>query len=72
MADVKETIGVVTDCLKVNMYKEADIESVIMCKIPCLTEVVIDEEESTDTFYKIYTCAGIGGFCMKKYISIRY
>lgn len=63
--------GVVTDCLKLNIRKEPSANSGIVCAIDCLTEVTIDEKESTDEFYKICTVSGIEGFCMKKFIAIR-
>lgn len=65
------TSGIVTDCLKLNIRKEPNPNSRIVCAIDCLTEVVIDEEESTDEFYKICTVSGVEGFCMKKFITIQ-
>lgn len=65
------TSGIVTDCLKLNIRKEPSPNSRIVCAIDCLTEVIIDEKESTDEFYKICTVSGIEGFCMKKFITIQ-
>lgn len=65
------TSGIVTDCLKLNIRKEPSANSRIVCVIDCLTEVIIDKEESTDEFYKICTVSGIEGFCMKKFITIQ-
>lgn len=70
-AETKEpVIGVVSDCLKLNVRKRPSIDSDVLFKLDCLTEVMI-EDDSDEEFYKVYTTAGIAGYCMKKYISIR-
>lgn len=66
----KDVTGIVTDCLMLNVRKEANIEAEIVCEIPRYTEVTIDNGNSTDEFYKIRTASGTDGFCMKKYIKI--
>lgn len=71
VAKAEPTSGIVTDCLKLNIRKEPNPNSRIVCAIDCLTEVIIDEKESTDEFYKICTVSGIEGFCMKKFITIQ-
>lgn len=65
-------VGVVTDCVRLNVRKRPESTAEVITTIDCLTEVVIDEEQSTDGFYKICTAAGIEGFCMKKFIVIRH
>lgn len=65
-----EKRGIVTDCFKAEVYNDADLDSEIICEIPCLSEVMVDENSSTNDFYKIYLCAGIEGFCLKRYIAI--
>lgn len=62
--------GVVTDCLKLNVRKEPDSTAEVVCTIDASTTVVISEEESTEEFYKVYTAAGLEGYCMKKFITI--
>lgn len=62
--------GIVHQCLTLNVREEPDKDSGIVCSIQCLTEVMVDEEESTQDFYKIRTASGIEGYCMKKYISV--
>lgn len=64
-------IGVIVNCLKANLYNKPDIHSGTICMLDMLTEVVIDEKESSDGFYKVYISSGIEGFCEKKYIAIR-
>lgn len=64
-------IGLVSNCKKLNVREKPTIEAPVVCEIVCQTEVMIDEKESTEEFYKVYTAAGIEGFCMKKFIAIQ-
>lgn len=68
---VAEIIGVVTDCLRLNIRKEPNKDSKVAAIVNCLDEVKIDLETSTDEWYAVCTVAGIEGFCMKKYIAVR-
>jgi len=67
--DVK--IGFVTNCKKLNVREEPRTDADIICEVDYQTELMIDENESTEEFYKVFTTAGIEGFCMKKFIAIR-
>jgi len=67
--DVK--IGFVTNCKKLNVREKPRTDATIICEVDYQTEVMIDEKESTEEFYKVYTAAGVEGFCMKKFIAIR-
>lgn len=62
-------IGVVTDCVKLNVRKEPSLDAPILRTILLATEVVINEEESTEDFYKVYV-EGLSGFCLKAKINI--
>lgn len=62
--------GVVVDCTRLNVRTAPNATASIICTIPCGTEVIVVEDESTDEFYAIYTASGIEGFCMKNYIEI--
>jgi len=64
-------IGVVVNCTKLNVRQEPITTATVICTLVALDEVMIDEEASTDEFYKICTVSGIEGYCMKKYIVIR-
>ena len=70
--EVEIKTGVVTDCIKLNVRTEPNLKAEVLCELECLSRVVINEEESTDEFYKVYTSAGIEGFCMKKYIAVDF
>lgn len=62
--------GVVSGCSALNVRSKPASNAEVLSTIPCATEVIVDETESTDDFYKIYTAAGVEGFCMKKYITV--
>lgn len=63
-------IGVV-NCLRLHIYSEPNLESEIVCKVRYSTEVVIDSDNSTEDFYKIYTAIGAEGFCQKDLVTIK-
>lgn len=65
------TIGIVTDCLWLNLRDAPEPDAAVVTVIPALSEVSVDLDASTEHFYKVYTTAGIEGFCMKKYITLR-
>lgn len=60
----------VANCLRLHIHSEPNLESEIVCKLRYLTEVMIDTEQSTDDFYKIYTAIGAEGFCEKELITM--
>ena len=49
-----------------NIYSEPDAGSVIVCTLELPSQLVISEEESTETFYKVYTEFGLAGFLRKE------
>lgn len=61
----------VTNCLRLHILSEPRLDSEIVCKVRYLTEVVIDMENSTEDFYKIYTAIGAEGYCQKEYLTIK-
>lgn len=67
----KHVTGVITDCLRVAVYKEPRANSGIVKVVTALTRVTVDLEKSTDGFYRISTSKGIQGYCMKKFIAVR-
>ena len=66
----KQMIGVVIDCSSLNIRAKSNINSEIIATVKAGTELLINEDESVNEWYKVCTEAGIEGFCMKKYISI--
>ena len=67
----KQMIGVVIDCSSLNIRAKSSINSEIIATVKAGTELLINKDESVNEWYKVCTEAGIEGFCMKKYISIR-
>ena len=63
--------GIVIGCVKLNIREKPELGAPIVCAIDCLTEVEIDEDNSTREFYKVYTVAGMEGYCMRKYITVK-
>lgn len=61
-------IGVVTDCLKLNVRKQPSKDAEVLKTIDALTEVVILKE--VNDFYEVALKTGESGYCMKKYIAI--
>lgn len=70
--EVAETTksGVVTDCAKLNVRAEPSTDAEVVCVISAATELLVDEAESTEDFYKICTAAGVEGYCMRKFITV--
>lgn len=64
-------IGEVFDCAKLNVREEPRSDAKVACVIDVGTEVMINEADSTDEFYKICLVSGIEGYCMKKFIAVK-
>lgn len=62
--------GVVVDCLKLNVREAPNAKAGVVCVIDASMNLEIDEAESTDDFYAVYTASGAEGYCMKKFIKI--
>ena len=65
------TIGVVAGCAMLRVRAAASTTSDVICQISVNTEVTIDKQNSTADFYKVCTSAGVEGFCMKKFITVK-
>lgn len=63
-------VGVVTDCLKLNVRKEPSADAKVLVIIDALSEVMVDVDASTKDFYKV-TAGSVEGFCMRKYIALK-
>lgn len=62
-------LGVVTGCAKLRVRSEPRFGTNVVCEIGKGTRVMIDKEQSTNEYYKIFTESGIEGFCVKTYIA---
>ena len=67
----RNVIGVVTDCLKLNIREKPSRDSKVVTVVTCLDELEIDMGDSNDDWYAVCTAAGIEGFCMKKFVAVR-
>lgn len=65
------TIGIVSDCNKLRVRAAASTNADVLCEIESGSEVTIDKTKSTKDFYAVCTSAGVEGFCMKKFITIK-
>lgn len=65
------TKGVVVDCERLNVRKAAKKDSESVAIIDKGSKVTIDEDKSTDEWYRVKTDKNIWGFCMKKYIKVK-
>ena len=68
---VVSLIGAVSGCELLNVRKTPVVADNVVCTLKQDELVVIDVRESADGWYKIYTEAGIEGYCMVQYIAIK-
>lgn len=64
-------LGNVAGCAKLNVRQKPVADGAIIGTLPVSAEVMIDETESTEDFYKVCTASGMEGYCMKEYITIQ-
>lgn len=64
-------VGIVSGCKKLNVRSAASLASKAVCVINENDVVVIDMKESVDGWYKVCTEAGVEGFCMVQYITVK-
>ena len=65
---VDTTKSGVVNCTFLNLREQPSRESEVVTCLENGDEVLIDETDSTDEFYKVCTASGIEGFCMKQFI----
>ena len=63
-------LGVVDNCGKLNVRFRPNPHSDVECVLDADAEVMIDEDESTNEYYKVITASGVEGYCLKKYITV--
>lgn len=66
-------VGIVDNCVKLNLRSEPKLDARnenVITELLAGSVVVIDEEKSTDSFYKVTTETGREGYCMKSFIGI--
>lgn len=70
-AAVETIIGIVSDCTKLNIRKlpspDADKVTVVEAGMP----LMVNLDNSTGKYYKVYTESGLEGYCLKDYVAVR-
>lgn len=64
----KTIIGIVSKCSQLNVREKPTKACEVKCVLNSGTEVIIDIEKSTNTWYYVTTPSGIEGYCMKEFI----
>ena len=63
--------GIVASCKKLNVRVKPSAIGDVVCILACGDTVVVDEDNSTNDWYKVRTAKGVEGFCMKNFIVIK-
>lgn len=66
----KFAAGKVTNCSRLRVRKNPNAYSEVLCVIDSGSPVEVYVNEDTNEFYKVYTEAGVEGYCMKQYIEL--
>ena len=69
--DNGKVVGIVTNCQSLNVRHEPNTDSEVAAILQAGDEVIIIKEDSTDEFYKVNTTAGVEGYSMCSYISLK-
>lgn len=69
-AAVEPKFGIVSNCKKLNIRVEPNIESEILCVVDAGDRLMIDPANSDEGWLNVFINAGIEGFCMKEYVEI--
>lgn len=70
-SEKKESIGVVCNCAKLNVRVHPSTDANIVYQVVGGEELMIDLKKSTKDFYAVWNGAGVQGYCMKQYISVK-
>ena len=63
-----EIIGFVSNCSKLNIRKESNVDSEVLCVVDSGSKLQINLVDSTHGWFSVCTETGIEGFCMKEYV----
>lgn len=71
-AEVKTpVVGIVAGCSKLNVRAKPAIDADVMVILDANAEVVINPTRSTNEWVKVTTAAGVEGYCMRKFVSVK-
>ena len=68
---IKYYVGIVTNCVRLNVRDAASLKGNVLCELPSGTKVKVHIDGDTEEWYKVRTENGTDGFCMKKYIAVQ-
>ena len=71
VSEPEVVMGTVFNCQKLNIRKEPRVNADILCVVPAGTELCVCQDNSTGEWLNVTTEAGINGYCMKAYISVK-
>lgn len=60
--------GFVSNCAKLNVRKNPDVKSAVVCVLDVMSEVMIDVKQSTEDWFYVCCANGAEGYCMREYI----
>ena len=67
----EKTIGIVNNCVKLNIRKEPKENATVVTIVPVLTELVINENESSKKWFSVTTPDGVNGFCKTEFVKTK-
>ena len=67
----EKVLGTVVNCPRLRVREHPSINAVVAAEIDEGSEVVINEDKSTEEFYSVVTATGLEGYCMKDYIQVK-
>lgn len=67
----EKALGTVANCPRLRVREHPSINAVVAAEIDEGSEVVINEDKSTEEFYSVVTATGLEGYCMKDYIQVK-
>lgn len=63
-------VGVVTNCLQLNVRDAPYPSAKTISVISALSKVTLEDGDHNESFYKVRTEDGVLGFCLKKFITL--
>ena len=67
----EKVLGTVVNCSRLRVREHPSINAIVAAEIDEGSEVVINEDKSTEEFYSVVTATGLEGYCMKDYIQAK-
>lgn len=71
VVEIPEPEFCVVTCERLNVREFPNAKAAVLCVVTEGEELMIAPDESTDDWYGVYTKAGVEGFCMKKFTTLK-